>query len=256
MAKRKSSKTTILIICIAVVVLLVAAAAVLILTGGIDAIFGESKADLQAKEELLHSEVLQQGVTVNGIDVGGLTMAEAKELIEENVGSDISVDLVYEGKTYTVTSEDVKVEYNIQEALEQALMVGRTGSTYEEMMQEIEEVAVSGKDFPLSIVSVDATGARRIITNAANEIDVDAVSASVTVDPTKAGTEEVLVYIEGNNGYEVDQAALFAAVEKQIAEENYEAIEIPVTETQAEVSSIEELKSKIVLRASAYTPSR
>ncbi|MGI6169364.1 MAG: hypothetical protein ACOYI4_06605, partial [Christensenellales bacterium] len=76
-----------------------------------------------------------QGVVVNNVDVGGLTYDEADRAVietEDSTVEDVRIQLLTEdGKTYSVTGPQMGVESNRGDVLNQAMLVGRTGTVLE-----------------------------------------------------------------------------------------------------------------------------
>ena len=77
------------------------------------------------------SDNIKRGVKINGLDVGGMTTEQARELAiasaeEFNTGAVLSIKCGEETKK--VTFGEIMSEYNAEEAVEKAYALGRNGS--------------------------------------------------------------------------------------------------------------------------------
>ena len=82
----------------------------------------------EQEKELVFSE----GVSVEGIDVSGLTMDEALTKVKEEFNGALGIDIIYEENTWTVSFEDILGEADFTTALNKAFEIGHTGGTEDE----------------------------------------------------------------------------------------------------------------------------
>ena len=86
------------------------------------------------------------GVTVDGIDLGGMTRDEAAQLFagrQSETASEFSLIVAAGDKRWRITSEQVPVTFNAATILDQAYNVGRIG-TLEERYAQIQRAAQEG----------------------------------------------------------------------------------------------------------------
>ncbi|MBQ9519539.1 MAG: VanW family protein [Firmicutes bacterium] len=90
-----------------------------------------------------------QGISIDGIDVSGLTIEEAKALVESSVNTDtpgyaLIVKSSDGSKEYKYTYEDFGIKFNIDRALKNALEYGNVDEEYRADMRALEQ---NGVDF-------------------------------------------------------------------------------------------------------------
>ena len=185
-------------------------------------------------EQMANSNVFLQGITVNGISIGGMTMDEAKAALataEANISAQRELQLVYDNKLYPLDLTNMPSSVNTDSVLTEAYQLGKTGD-YAAMKAESEEIAANGRAFTLT-VSYDMTMLTASIAQIASQIDVAAINASVTgIDETT----HALTIKDEVVGYAVDQAALQTLITDAILNGVKTPINIPVVETQPTVT--------------------
>ena len=89
--------------------------------------------------DYLAQDVIYPGVFIDGVHVGGMTIAQAREALS-NTGSDhagsFSVTVSIGDKTWTVDSSNVPAARNLGNVLEQAYAIGRGNSTEIQITQQ------------------------------------------------------------------------------------------------------------------------
>jgi vancomycin resistance protein YoaR len=100
------------------VVLIVAAAAVICAI----TMFPQSVADI------INDEKIHQGVTISGVDVGGMTKEEAYEALSGALSADPEASLlvVLEERSVSIGAGDVQASVDIRSAVDRAYKIGRT----------------------------------------------------------------------------------------------------------------------------------
>lgn len=201
-------------------------------------------------EQMANSTVFLQGITVNGVSIGGMTMDEAKATLataEANISAQRELQLVFDNKLYPLDLSGMPISVNTDSVLTEAYALGKTGD-YATMKAESEEVAANGRAFTLT-VSYDMTMLTASIAQIAAKIDVPAVNASVT------GIDEATHALSIKDevvGYAVDQAALQTLITDAILNGVKTPINIPVVATQPTVTKAA-LQGQYVKRASMTT---
>jgi len=133
-------------------------------------------------------------VTVLGVNVGGLSLPEAKQALEEHVRPfyETPIVLSFEDRTWGVTGEDLGLTMNFDASLQQAYRIGRTRDMVVNM-QTIRSVLQQGTEIPVTIV-IDERKAQESVARLASVIDTPAV------DPRLQTTGTSLWVIPGQNG--------------------------------------------------------
>ena len=93
-----------------------------------------------------------QGVKINNIDVAGLTKEEATSKIQEivNLKNESTIKLVKDDFNNEISIEQLEVNYNVEETVEQAFLVGRSGNIFTNNF-EILASKNKGKNIELNI---------------------------------------------------------------------------------------------------------
>lgn len=133
-------------------------------------------------------------VTVLGVNVGGLSLAEAKQALEDHIRPfyETPVVLTFEDRTWGVTGAELGLTMNFDSSLQQAYRIGRTRDMVVNM-QTIQSVLQQGTDIPVTIV-IDERKAQESIARLASVIDKPAV------DPRLQTTGTSLWVIPGETG--------------------------------------------------------
>ena len=183
---------------------------------------------------LLDTDTFYQGVRVDGIDLGGRTMEQARELLntsETGVPQTFTVTLTHEDQSFTLTQADVGYSVDTEQVLEEAYQYGRTG-TREERYETVKALQTTPVDFDLSASMQDDTLSAKLQELTA-PLAREAQDASVV--SFNAETEE-FTFSEGQTGIAVDLDSLTQKVKDAIAAGGG-TVEVPVTETPYNISA-------------------
>ena len=177
---------------------------------------------------LLDTDTFYQGVRVDGIDLGGRTMEQARELLntsETGVPQTFTVTLTHEDQSFTLTQADVGYSVDTEQVLEEAYQYGRTG-TREERYETVKALQTTPVDFDLSASMQDDTLSAKLqeLTAPLAREAQDASDVSFNAE-----TEE-FTFSEGQTGIAVDLDSLTQKVKDAIAAGGG-TVEVPVTET-------------------------
>lgn len=165
---------------------------ILILGGGY---FGYTKYTegkrIEAMEEALKGDDIYTGITIDGIDVSGLSKEEAKDKIltakaDELEGKNFNINV--EDKNYTFELKNLDHKMDIDKAISEAYEYAREGEL-EERYNKLEAL----KDNPLNIVidkEIDYSHVDDFVAKIASEIDTKAVNAEFSVNNGKITSTE------------------------------------------------------------------
>lgn len=146
----------------------------------------------QERQQIINSGTFHDGITVNSVPVGGLTIEGAAEKLkdqEQALLSEVSYTMTFGEKEYTLTASDFGVTFNTQEVLAEAMLVAREGSL-DELKAEVADIAASGKDFSIDY-TLDPTPVTTRIEQIAAELNSDPVNASLKSHVSQATAEEL-----------------------------------------------------------------
>lgn len=216
--------------------------------------------EMRRQQALLESAYQQQltqntffdGISIDGVDVSGLTLDEARAKLsaaESTYQPAGTLQLTYGDQSYPVDLSSVKPNLNLEEVLQSAYLVARR-SSYQEASAEIENLKVNGHNFTLT-VSYDYSAIATRVAEIAALIDQPAKDAAITFTADSATGKPYTVSDE-QKGVIVNQQVLTAEITKAIQGGTRNALEIPVTEVDPAVTR-SYLENAYTLRASAET---
>lgn len=207
----------------------------------------------QEREEfqaMANSTVFLNGITVNGVAIGGMTMDEAKAALEptlQQLNSEQEIQLVYNNTLYPLDLSGMNYSTDVGEVLNEAYRLGKTGD-YASMKAEKQDIEVNGRSFDLT-PTYDIASLTEGVAQIASQIDVAAQDASISSVDAENRT---INFTDEVTGVSVDQATLVSRITDAILNGVTTPVEIPVTETLPTVTRAS-LEGKYVLRASATT---
>jgi lipoprotein-anchoring transpeptidase ErfK/SrfK len=143
---------------------------------------------------------IADGVTVAGLDVGGMSTAEARRLVTRELKEPLEqpISVVRGPKRFTLSAEDAGVEADVDAMVDQALQESRDGSIFTRVARDLtggsEDARVT------AVVSYDERAVRGLIRRVKRGLDQDARDAEVDFPS--------LERIKERNGREVKAAVL------------------------------------------------
>ena len=136
---------------------------------------------LMTSYESRHADRIYTGVTALGIDLGGLTPAEARSALDTAVIAANPQDIVLvdpsTGTEWHKTATDLGIHYDLDTIVDTAFNIGRSGS----QVQQLREQAVSwyyGTPVPVAVI-VDESYVDRVVEELAASIDRAPVDGSL-----------------------------------------------------------------------------
>jgi lipoprotein-anchoring transpeptidase ErfK/SrfK len=140
-----------------------------------------------------NSATLAKGVTIDGIQVGGMKAAQARATLRNGVLDPLSRPVVatYKGRTFTLTPEAAKVGVDIDGSVAAAVDASRSGNMVTRTWRSITGGEVQ-RDVPLHVTYAQA-GIDRVVRRVARKLNRPARDAGVDletgqVNPTSSRT--------------------------------------------------------------------
>lgn len=164
----------------------------------------------QEYDEIVNSKYFLEGVTVEGVAIGGKTMSEAEAMLKELIASKAlsgKLPLTLNDQTYYFDLSTVPVTTNLADVLAQAFQLARSGNV-EDVLTEAENIRTNGKAFTLTL-QYDFSSISAQVAALASEIDQPASSA--TFDKIDKDAHTVTI-AQGTSGIAVDQQALVQSI--------------------------------------------
>lgn len=139
-------------------------------------------------------ETIAEGVTVDGVDVGGMKQAQARQVIEARIVEPQRLPLVVrnDGERFSLPARKLKIQADVNGAVDQALEASRSGNIVSRVFRRLTG---SGNE---KEIDMEVTWSRPALTDfvreVAGEINRDPVDA--TVQPSPAA----LTVVDAENG--------------------------------------------------------
>lgn len=180
---------------------------------------------------------------INGIDVGGMTMAEAENAVLtkmlENKGN-VRINLSCGDKKWQLKGGDFEVANGLQKEIKTIASYGKTGNYFENLKKK-KEIEKNGKNFNVSYASVLA-GVEEKIEEVASEVEREQKEAQLVFAPNN---ENPFSVDAGQSAVIVLRDELRKRIDEALLNQNVVDVEIPIVEIEAEFDEDELLKSVV-----------
>lgn len=152
--------------------------------------------NVRAEEDT--SRVIADHVTIGGLDVGGMTVENATELIKEQTSGcqNAVFTLVAGDKSLQVSGMDMGLSWGNQGVVEEAANIGKSGNLLSRYKNK-KELEQTGKSYPI-VFSIDETETAALLNAQADALSVRATNAGL--QKTANGFEMT----GGQSGFSVD----------------------------------------------------
>ena len=190
------------------------------------------------------------GTHINGVDVSGLTKAEASEELARKLNESkesLQITLKSGDKTWPIYGKDFELVGNFDDSLDNVLSYGREGNIFQKKKIE-NKIKNEGLYVNLPYQTLYG-GVNAQIDEIISQIEKEPIEASVVFQPE---SEEMFSISEGYNGLKVDRASLDEALNEAFKSGESYTINIPFVEIVPE-KDLDNLLENIVLRSSFST---
>ena len=181
-----------------------------------------------------------EGVYVDDISLGGLTMEQAKQQVAEKqqaVIDSIQLELTHAKGNLMLTSKDVTYTYDTDSVLDKAFQQGREG-TADEQKKFIEQLAGSPVKLTTTL-AIDPSAVEQKVRDYAVTLVVPAVNAAFkSFDPAKP-VDQRFVFSADVPGAKADADALWASVKKAFADKTFGPLPVITVPVDAAVKLAE-----------------
>jgi lipoprotein-anchoring transpeptidase ErfK/SrfK len=125
---------------------------------------------------------IAEGVTVNGVDVGGLTPAQARDKLSAALLKplDRPVSVRYEGRRFTLTPEAARVAIDIDGSVDRAMDASQAGNLFSRTWREVRGTNLNTR--VEAKVSWDRSAVRKLVRRVKAKLTVEPRDASVDLE--------------------------------------------------------------------------
>ncbi len=202
------------------------------------------------QSHLTGNEVFYQNTKINGIDVGGMSVAEAENVVLTEMlegRKEIEIELSSKNKSWVLSGNDFEVTNKIQPLVGQISRYGREGNFFQNKKIE-KDIKENGKDFQISYMNV-LSNIDEKINEIVEEVEQPAKEATLIFQPNN---KEVFVVDKGQNAVLVQRDELYKEIDNKLKTSKKVSIEIPIIEIENE-TDVSELKNSVVKRSEFST---
>lgn len=192
-------------------------------------------------------ELIYDGISVNGVNVGGMTKEEAKKVLEEKFNKIIKnrkINIYHENNKFVIDYKMLKAHYDVDKAVDEAFEYGKEGNLLEKTIVRFK-LKNDSHDIKLQFVA-DTSIVSKEVKNIAKKINFEPVNATITL--TSSGFKVT----PDKNGKKVNEKKLESLIKEAIKPiGGQEDINAPVDIVEAPVKA--EMLSKINTKISSFT---
>lgn len=180
-----------------------------------------------------HKNVIAEGVTIGGVDVGGLEPDEAGSQVRTNLIAplDKKVKVTYDGEDFKLTPKEIGVEADVEGMVDQALAASQEGGVLGRTWRGISGEEVSTAIQPKIKYSQDQVD--KFLAHVSDKLGSEPVDASVT--PGAGGLEPV----SAESGQKVKEKKLRRQVEGALQDPASRTVKALVEKVKPEVTTSE-----------------
>lgn len=196
------------------------------------------------------AEGFYRGTTINGINVGGMNVAEATNVVQtefNNSLANLSINLTYKDKEWTFKGKDFEIVDDFTPFVQQAFN-DVSSNNFLERRLKIKKLKSNGGKINLNYTLV-LGGFDEKINVVCNEIYQELIEPTVVFKPDEKNMFE---FVEGQSEIAVNTEALKDLINSELQESKNISVQIPVTEKKPEKLA-NELKDATSLRAKFTT---
>lgn len=202
------------------------------------------------KNYFAYNGVFYKNANINGVEVGGMNVEEATNVVQTNFMShidEISVTLKYEDREWNYTSKDFEVVDDFKPIIEQAYNNVSSSNIFERRLKRKELQDNDGEIF-VSYRNM-LGGFNEQINEVCLQINQELKEPTVAFDASK---EQPFTYLQGQNQILVNRESLNSLIDNSFKLGKQIIVEVPVDVVEPEMS-VDDLKDKTTLRAEFST---
>jgi lipoprotein-anchoring transpeptidase ErfK/SrfK len=182
-----------------------------------------------------HNDKIAEGITVAGVDVGGLKKAAAAKAVADRVDGPLqtTIRIKWAGKTYHLSAKRTHARANIDETVQQALDKSDGGNIISRTKRNITGGKIDA-DIPVD-VSYDESSVDRLAAKIEKRVDRKPIDASIQVGGPEAKPFHT---VQGKDGVQLDTDQLKQRLRDEIIHPTPKRlVKASVTHTEPKVTS-------------------
>lgn len=179
----------------------------------------------------LSGEKIAPNVSIDGLDVGKMTLEEARDHLQNYFGNNLKdsyMTLEYEGKTWQLNYNEINYNYDYDRALAQAYSITRRGNLFKRYIDSIK-VRMNKTDIPLYF-SYDSESVKKFISNIAKEINTEPIDATIRLVSGK------FQITDEKPGSSLNEKKAFEMIDSAIKSKSIATVQLPVEKIEAAIT--------------------
>ena len=180
-----------------------------------------------------HKETIAEGVTIGGVDVGGLEADAAASQVRTNLVAPLekTLTVTYGGETFELTEKEADVKTDIDGMVDEALDVSQEGGILSRTWRSVTGGEVNHQIAPQIVYDDDEV--EKWINHIAQNVARPPVDASI--DPSAGNLQPVAA----RPGVSIDESKLRRDIEKALYDPASRKIEAKVEKVEPEITTAE-----------------
>lgn len=196
-------------------------------------------------DDYAQREIVPKGATVEGVPVGGMTRAQAVQVVQDKVESLLTapMTLTFKGKTYTVDAERFL-------SVDSAGMVDETFSPQRQatLAQRVVRRA-TGESVTYNVprkLKIDKAALSKWLDETAAQIDKRAIDSSISVSNDRLKISKSAV------GYRTDKKATLATISRALRDGTRDGVKMTIATVQPSINESSFGKSILVVKSERH----
>ena len=198
----------------------------------------------------IYNEQISENIYIEGINVSGMTMDEAKKNID-NKYIYKPLKIKYEDKVFTINSSDIDFKYNTDEVVKEAYNYNKTNSYFENIKRFIELKKGNVKQFNI-LALYNENKLNNFVESISKEINRDVVNAKLYISDSGAMSKKY-----SQVGKEVDTSKTIDLIKQALDKKDFTEVNLVVKEIQPTTSTemINKVNSVLATHTTNYKTS-
>jgi len=187
----------------------------------------------------LYNDKILKGISIGSINVENLTIEEATKVLSDKYNSKISeeISLEVDGQTYSITPEELGVNYDIQKAVDEAYNEGRKGNIIQNNFS-IMKAFFNKKNIQMS-VSYNEEALDNILK------DINSKIPNAMLDNTYSVEDDELIVTRGKDGVSIEKEEAKELILKALTDWENKKIEMKIIDAKCPEIDIEKIYEEI-----------
>ena len=181
------------------------------------------------------SNVLHSQTYINGVNVGGLSSAEAEQVVYnvfKEKSENFNLNIKYKDKSWKFTKDDFEVNSQIHTIIEEAQTRNALLNNYSEQTNKLKELEKEGVSINVAFNYI-FVGLDSKIEKIISEIEVKPTNSEIIFNPEKENCFEIT---EHKNGLRVNKEQLYFDINQQFNKTNNLEVEISMLDVEPEIT--------------------